>query len=314
MAVFACSYCVLLPLLQAMDVRLKQAAPAFAGMFLAIPLIGQFQAPSAAYRAAAAFHSFHYVTRWAWYEVLGAVAPAFIFWIFGRIAHNRRQPRLELMCRALLVYDLVYFVAAVIVAVPARFESLARIQPLRSLHLLYVLLFLIGGGFIGEFLLKNRAWRWVTFLLPICATMYGAQAQLYGSSDHIELPGMKLKNDYEQAFLWARQNTTVDAYFALDPRFLHASGEDSQGFRALAQRSRLADDYKDSGAVSMFPPLAEEWYAQAEAIKEWPRFGIADFDRLHDRYGVSWIVIQRSQSTGLECPYQNGTVSVCETR
>ena len=313
MAVFACSYCVLLPLMRLMDVRMKQAA-AFAGMVLGIPFIGEFQAPSAAYRAAAAFHSFHYITRWAWYEVVGAIAPALIFWIFARMARHRRMPALEIMCRAMLVYDLVYFIAAVILAVPARFESLARIQPLRSLHLLYVLLFLIGGGFIGEFLLKARAWRWALFFVPICAGMYAAQAQLYSHSDHIELPGLRVTNDYEQAFVWASQHTPLDAYFALDPQFLHSPGEDSQGFRALAQRSRLADDYKDSGAVSMFPDLAEQWYAQTEAIKDWSHFGRTDFERLRYRSGVNWVVVQNSQPAGLRCPYQNRTVSVCEVQ
>jgi len=41
-------------------------------------------------------------------------------------------------------------------------------------------------------------------------------------------------------------------------------GEDTHGFRAIAQRSMIADAGKDSGAVSMFPPLADEWYQQSK--------------------------------------------------
>ncbi|HZQ67916.1 MAG TPA: hypothetical protein VFA68_05290 [Terriglobales bacterium] len=312
MAVFACSYCVLLPLVKAVNVRIEHATPAFAGMMLVTPFLGELQTPSPAYRAAAAFHSFHYVTRWAWYEVVGAIAPALIFWLFARLARKRQRPALELLCRSLVVYDLVYFVAAVILAIPARFESLARIQPLRSLHLLYGLLILIGGGLLGEFLLKTRAWRWVLVFLPICGGMFAAQVQLFGTSDHVEMPWTAPKNDYEQAFLWVRQNTSTDALFALDPGFLHAPGEDSQGFRAIAQRSRLADDFKDSGAVSMFPALAEEWYAQTEALKNWQSFGKSDFQQLRQRYGVSWVAVQRPQPMDLDCPYQNRTVSVCK--
>jgi hypothetical protein len=279
---------------------------------LVIPFIGEFHAASPAYRAAAGFHSFHYVTRWEWYEIVGAIAPALIFWIFGRVARARRQPRLELMCRALVVYDLVYFAGAVILAIPARFESLARIQPLRSLHLLYVMLLLIGGGFLGEYVLKTRIWRWAVLFVPMTVGMYAAQAQLFAASDHIELPGAKPKNEYEQAFLWVRQNTPNDAYFALDPEFLMNSGEDSQGFRAIAQRSRLADYHKDSGAVSMFPPLADEWYTQTQALKNWRQFKASDFAQIRRRYGVSWIVVQNSQAAALHCQYQNRTVSVCE--
>lgn len=312
MPVFACSYCLLLPLMQKIDLRLRQTAPAFASMALVIPFVGEFHAASPAYRAAVGFHSFHYLTRWAWYEIVGAIAPALIFWIFARIARARRQPALELMCRALVVYDLVYFVGAVMLAIPARFESLARIQPLRSLHLLYVLLLLIGGGLLGEYILKDRVWRWALLFVPIVGAMYATQAQLFASSNHLELPGMSPKNNYEQAFLWVRENTPNNAFFALDPEFLMDPGEDSQGFRAIAQRSRLADYHKDSGAVSMFPPLADEWYAQTQALKNWPQFGPHDFAQVRSHYGVSWIVVQNSQAATLHCPYQNRTVSVCE--
>lgn len=314
MAVFACSYCILLPMMRRMSLQFHRATPAFAGLFLAIPFLGEFHAPSPAYRAAAAFHSFHYVTRWAWYEVLGAIAPAFIFFCFARIARSREWDDLELMCKALVVYDLVYFVAALILAIPARFESIARIQPLRSLHLLYVLLFLIGGGFAGEFLLRTKAWRWLLFFTPICLVMFVAQIKLFAASDHVEWPGTSPRNDYEKAFLWVRENTPVDDFFALDPKFLESAGDDAQGFRDLAERSRMADDYKDSGAVSMFPPLAEPWYAQTEALKNWTRFQRQDFLQLRNSYGVDWIVISSSQNVGLPCPYQNRTVLVCRLR
>jgi hypothetical protein len=312
MWVFACSYCVLLPLLQKLDLRLRQTAPAFVSMSLIIPFIGELHPATPSYRAAVGFHSFHYLTRWAWYEIVGAIAPAFIFWIFGRIAQARRQPALELVCRGLVVYDLMYFVGAIILAIPARFETLARIQPLRSLHLLYVLLLLIGGGFLGEYILKNRVWRWALLFVPLAGGMYAAQAQLFSASDHLELPWMSPKNEYEQAFRWVRGNTPTNVLFALDPEFLMDPGEDSQGFRAIAQRSRLADYHKDSGAVSMFPPLADEWYAQTEALKNWQQFKANDFAQIRSRYGVSWIVVQDSQAAGMHCPYQNRTVSVCE--
>ena len=88
-------------------------------------------------------------------------------------------------------------------------------------------------------------------------------------------------------------------------------GEDTQGFRAIAQRSMLADAIKDSGAVSMFPPLAEEWFRQVQAQGGWKQFQVRDFRRLHVEYGAGWVVVQRPGVAGLDCPYQNSAVLVC---
>jgi hypothetical protein len=103
----------------------------------------------------------------------------------------------------------------------------------------------------------------------------------------------------------------VDAQFAIDPYYMRIPGEDTVGFRALAERSRLADASKDSGAVAMFPPLAEEWWQQLQAQKDWTHFTAADFLRLHDQYGVNWVVLQNNAVSGFECPYRNQQVEVC---
>jgi hypothetical protein len=59
------------------------------------------------------------------------------------------------------------------------------------------------------------------------------------------LPGRASANPWLQAFDWIRQNTPTDAYFALDPEYMAAPGEDYHSFRALAERSQLADNIKD---------------------------------------------------------------------
>jgi hypothetical protein len=215
------------------------------------------------------------------------------------------------VCRALVVYDLVYFFAALVVDLPVRFESLARLQPLRSLHLLYMLLFLIMGGLLGEFVLKNRVWRWLTLFVPLGVGMFIAQRDLFPASAHIEWPGVAPKNEWAQAFVWVRDNTPVDAVFALDPDFMQLPGEDTIGFRCLAERSRLADLSKDSGAVSMFPPLAEDWWTEVQAQTPWKSFHAEDFLRLRNRYGVNWVVVQQPGVAGLDCAYQNAAVRVC---
>jgi hypothetical protein len=89
------------------------------------------------------------------------------------------------------------------------------------------------------------------------------------------------------------------------------AGEDEIGFRCLAQRSRLADGVKDNGVVSMFPPLAEEWWMQVQAQTPWKSFGTEDFLRLKKTYGVGWVVVQQPGVAGLDCAYQNSVVRVC---
>jgi hypothetical protein len=114
-----------------------------------------------------------------------------------------------------------------------------------------------------------------------------------------------------QAFEWIRTNTPEDAYFAMNPLAMQMPGEDEHGFRAIAERSLLADRVKDSGAVSMFPALAQEWQEQVNAQREWTKFQLADFQKLKARYKITWVVVEQPGVTGLACPYENWRVRVC---
>jgi hypothetical protein len=312
MAAFAFSFCALLWVMDLVENRRGDLPRAVAsGVVFLLPFGISLDPPtSPAYHRAALQHGFHYIQRWEWYEWLGIVAPIGLLWWFYRIAVKQKRKALARSCKALVIYGVIYFVAALVVDLPPRFESLARLQPLRSLHLLYMLLFLVIGGLGAEYVLKNRAWRWLALFVPLCAGMFVAQRELFPQSAHVEWPGVTPKNPWAQAFVWVRGNTPVDAVFAMDPRFMQLLGEDEIGFRCLAERSRLADDTKDSGAVSMFPPLAEQWWSEVQAQTPWSSFGPADFGRLKSKYGVSWIATQQPVA-GIECPYANGVVRVC---
>jgi hypothetical protein len=303
MGAFTLSLCLLLVLLRRQELRYQFAA------FL--PLSSFSLRSSPAYHEAARLHGFHYILRWEWYEWLGIIAPVFLFWWFTGIARKQGLHKVVLVCRALVIYDIVFFAAALVVSAPKRFEVLARIQPLRSLHLLYILLLLLGGGFLAEYVLKNRAWRWIALFLPLCAGMSFAQRVLFPVSAPVEWPWAAPRNPWTQAFQWIRENTPQSAVFAIDPMYERIPGEETVGFRCAAQRSRLADVGKDSGPVSMFPPLADEWYAQVQAQKNWKQFTPADLDRLRQQYGISWVVLQQPGIAGLNCPYQNSVVLVC---
>ena len=310
---YAFSFCALLIILQRYETRLwtvasRKAAEITAAVFpLAIPLT---QA-SPAYHEAAKLHAYHYIQHWAWYELLGLAAPVALFYWFCIIARAKGWTNIVRLCRAFIIYDVVYIVAALVVDLPQRFESLARLQPLRSLHLLYMVMFVIMGGLLGEFVLKNRVWRWIALFVPLAAGMYFAQRQLFPASATVEWPGRSPKNPWAQAFLWARLNTPVDAVFAMDPNYMHIEGEDEIGFRCLAQRSRLADNTKDNGVVSMFPPLADRWLNEVQAQSPWSQLTLPDFARLRQKFGANWLILRQPGVTGLECPYQNSAVRIC---
>jgi hypothetical protein len=227
------------------------------------------------------------------------------------MARSRRMQNLDRLCRALIIYELIYLPPALLLSTVPRFESLARLQPMRCLFLLYILMFLFVGGFIGEYLLKRQIWRWVALFVPLCAGMFIAQRALFPASRHIEWPGAAPANPWSQAFLWAREHTPTNAIFAVAPELLYLPGEDEQGFRAIAERSRLADHTSDAGAVSMFPALADEWYRQVQAQAGWKDFQVQDFQRLRQDFGVAWVVLQSPGIPGLDCPYRNSTVMVC---
>ncbi len=304
MAVFAVAYCGLIVVLKRSYHRASLAA--------AIAPIGiQLQAPTPAYHIIAASHYYHYILRWHWYELIGAVVPIASFWFFARWARAKKLPQLELASRALFFFGSICLVAAIVVAIPASLESVARLQPMRSLFLIYIFFFLFVGALLAQYLLKGRASRWALLFLPICASMYVPQRLLFPASAHVEWPWARPKNQWVQAFEWIRGHTPKGAIFALDPFYLHIDGEDENGFRAVAQRSRLADAVKDSGVVSMFPPLAEQWEKQVQAQTGWRSFQLADFLRLRQDFGVTWVVLQKPALAGLDCPYENNTVKVC---
>jgi hypothetical protein len=193
---------------------------------------------------------------------------------------------------------------------PALF-GLAKFQPMRGLHLIYILMLLLGGGLIEQFVIRGRPWLGLPLLLAIAAGMFYAQRQEFPSTAHIEGPWGISVNPWVQGFMWIRDNTPADAYFALNPRVMELPGDDEHGFRAIAGRSRLADAVKDPGAVTIAASLAQPWRAQLQAQEGWKDFQLADFSRLRQQFGVNWVVLEQSGKAGLDCPFENRALRVC---
>jgi hypothetical protein len=290
----------------------RSATGVAAAAFL-LPLGFSLRYPSAAYREIIQMRPYFFILRWQWYEWLGIVMPLALLWWFTRLARKHKMPTLALLCRALIIYGVDYFALALVMTIPPRLLALVRYQPMRAFQLLYVMIFLMIGGFLGKWFLRDQVWRWIVLFVPLCAGMFYAQRQLFPATPHIEWPGRVPQNDWLQAFAWIRANTPTDAVFALNPNHMALPGEDQHGFRALAERSMLADAIKDSGALTMFPdlPLAEHWEQQMNAQQGWDHFQAADFARLRRDWGVTWVVLDQPEVTGLACPYSNATLRVC---
>jgi hypothetical protein len=291
-----------------------------------LPFRWVFEPASDAWRHAAATRGFYFPTRWHWYEWLGVIAPVILLYvlrIFLRRGEASRENATALpsLVSSLLGYGVFQTAVGLLIMLPPRLERLRPFEPMRYLHLLYLLFFLILGGLVGRYVLKGRVFRWLLLFLPLSAGMFYAQRQMYPASSHLELPGIATQNAWLQAFAWIRQNTPVDSLFALNPHYMTLPGEDYHGFRALAERSALADYEKDGGMAARVPRLAPRWLEEVNAQSGWEDFQAADFQRLKKDFGVTWVIVSRSEAqvatanldaaSGMTCPYQNGSLEVC---
>jgi len=276
-----------------------------------VPLGWVFGPSTPSWREALQTRTYFFLFKWTWYEWLGAWAPLVLFWLLWRVARKRGETLLGRFALAVLLYGVFQLaVAMVMLGFPALIR-LAPLQPMRFLQLIYVFMALMGGCLAGQYLLKSSVWRWAVFLVVINAGMFAAQRIQFSGSEHLELPGRASANPWLQAFAWIRQNTPVNAYFAVDPEYLAAPGEDYHNFRALAERSSLADGIKDTAVVTQIPELGAVWDKQVQAQKGWSHFQIADFERLKAEFGVNWALVAYPQPAGLDCEWHNNAVSVC---
>src|SRR6202044_3056433 len=114
-----------------------------------------------------------------------------------------------------------YLIEAIAFDLPARFEALARLQPLRSLHFEYIVMFVMIGGFFGEYVLQNYICSLLLLFIPLSGGIFLAQRALFPASAHLEWPGRASKNPWAQTFVWIRQQTPLSAVFALVSFYMH---------------------------------------------------------------------------------------------
>jgi hypothetical protein len=289
--------------------RVPRAAAPVGAM---IPFAWIFDPPSHTWLVAMRTRHLYHLFEWTWYEWLGAIGPLVLFWLAARLARRRGEIKLAHVCLAILLYGVFQQIVALILLSPLAPVGFATLEPMRYLHLVYIFLALLGGAYLGRYVLKAHIWRWGIVLLLANGGMFVAQRQLFAGTSHIELPSMATGNPWLQAFDWIRQNTPQDAYFAVDPNYTSSPGEDYHCFRPLAERSMLADANKDASTVTKEPELGPAWALQSEARKGWAHFQLADFERLKAQFGVDWVLVSYPQPEGLSCRWHNQSLAVCQ--
>jgi hypothetical protein len=315
MGALGTSFCLFLGFAIARQEKMDRQSGALSGPSAALaamaPLGWVFEPVSDAWRQAADHADYYFLSRWQWYEWLGVFAPLFLLWWIRRLSLRDGSTTAARIASSLIWYGSVQFLIALAVLWPRSLERLRPFQPMRYLHLLYLLLALLGGGVMGQKILRRHIYRWILLFLPLGAGMFYAQRQVFSGTEHLELPGRATRNSWVAAFRWISRNTPTDALFALDPQYVRAPGEDFHSFRAIAERSMLADAVKDAPVVTQVPRLARRWQEETEARADWSRFRKPDLERLRRLYGVTWVVLEHPGVAGLGCPYQNDRLLVC---
>jgi hypothetical protein len=266
---------------------------------------------SPAYRAAVLTRSYFFLSQWAWYEVAGLIAPLGIVAWFLWARRRFPEDTLEWCGITVLLFGTFFFLMALIVVRTPEHIGVARYQPLRSFHLIYLMLFLLPMNAFVQFLFQRRILSFAVALAALSGAMFLVQRQSFPASAHIEWPWSPAHNPWQQAFEWVRVNTPKEAVFALDPDYMDQADEDHRGFRADAERTSLADRSKDGGVAAVFPGIADTWLEDVNATSGFQRVpGEAEALQL-GRRGVTWIVTHRLSNSSLDCPYRNYSIAVC---
>ena len=260
---------------------------------------------TAAYSRAALSRSYFFLSSWQWYEYLGLLIPLLLLGVAGA---NKCPPW---RARALAIAATIMGGFALLVSLCFVHRSgnllLARLQVLRGFQFVYLAGVLLAGGLLA----KLRPQTITALCLLIAGALFAGQRLTYPESHHVEWPGWMPRNRWQQAFLWIRSNTPDNAIFALDNDYIESPGEDAQGFRASAERSAVADWYKDGGIASNFPQAAIPWW-QGSSATEYLN-SATDEQRLErlKPFGVTWIVLPAEAATNFPCPFINARVRVC---
>jgi hypothetical protein len=293
--------------------KVRERVPALAAGASMLPTGFNLNPASGAYREALYSRDYFFLYNWTWYHWIGMLAPLAILFFFWKRPLRGTLPAFSRLSFVMLPFGFLSIGAGIFLASSPSLDMFARLQPLRTFHLITVVLVVLLSGILGEYLAKDRPWGVAALSLPLAAGMFYVAHETYPNSPRIEFPAQTSSNAWIDTLLWVRNNTPQNAVFAVDSRYFMDAGTDVHGFRAISERSALADYFKDGGVVSLFPSLADEWKQMSNATYGLNNFQAQDFRRLKSEYAaVSWTVVHGSAPAGMECPYHQRGYAVCQ--
>lgn len=288
------------------------------GVAMAAGLLLSAPPESDVYRRVMLTRDYWFLSQWHWYEWIGLIAPLVILSMVAMQPRRDGNAAQLGLARMAVAAGLTAIVVAMLFARTGMATHLvARMQPLRIFQLVYLVMTLMLGAVLAERVLQRRPLRWIVVFSLLTGVMVVTERRTFSASKHMELPNALAidstasGNQFEQAFAWISRNTPRDALFAIDADYITRPGEDAQSFRAIAERSVLADFSKDGGVVTNEPELAADWFQEQTAQTRLS--AEPDAERLAKLrpFGVTWVVLERDAATGFRCEYANEGVKVC---
>jgi len=228
-------------------------------------------------------------------RVAGSHRTLVLFWLLWRIARKRGETALARFAMAVVIYCVFQQAVAMVILLPQAPAGLSALEPMRYLHLVYIFIALIGGCLLGKYLLKaafgagclSRSHQWGN----VCDAAAGVQQQRASGTAWTDL-GQSMA-----AGLRVDSPDTPTTPILLLTRVSGRTGEDYHSFRAMAERSQLADNIKDTQWQRWF----RSW-GSVETASRSPEgldhFQLADFERLKAEFGVDWVLVSFPQRWG----------------
>lgn len=273
-------------------------------------------ADAAAVRAASLSRGYWFLSQWQWYEWIGLIAPCVFLRAFAAMA--RRNDTFHSEARVLagaVTAAMVAIATASMLWVHTGNAAflLARVQPLRLLHPVYLVFLVLLAGWLAR--MGRPSWQTYTaagiLLSAAAGGMLFLQRTTYPNSPHMEVPGMARSTSYEMAARWIRDHTPREAVIAMDAHYTTAHGEDAQMMRAISLRSNVPDAAKDGGIASVMPALADAWLAGSSAQEGLAKATDAERVARVKPLGAGWLLLPVEAITMFPCPYENSVAKVC---
>ena len=264
------------------------------------------------YTQVAKSRTYWFLGAWQWYEQFGLIAPLIVIALLCLRGRARSNVALTCLAQMAIAAGVTGASIAIVLARESSSSlSIAMLQPLRVFLIVYTVMILVVGAAVGEWFLHKNPWRWAVVFSLLGTLMAFVQLRVFPYSDHLELAWNAPTNEWERGFLWIRSHTPTDAVFALDADYITTIGEDTQNFRAVAQRSALPDYSKDGGVAAIAPDLAQNWiYGQQMQSDLATESDAQRYARLHSA-SVEWLILPTVARTKFPCVYANDSMKVC---